>query len=382
MATTDDGSGTVAGTGTGNGVNSGSGMGNGSGPGPGPDTGPGNAFLREVKDAVTGRAALLVIGVLALTALFIASYAGAFHSPKPKDVPLAVVAPEQVRGELVTKLNELSGSPLSPRAVDSEADAVQQIKDREIDGALIFDSRGTTDKLLVASASGGSLPEAIEEVVSLVEKDQRRTVQVTDVAPAAKSDTRSLSAFYLVVGWCVGGYLCAAILAVSYGARPTNPRRAVVRLGAHALYSVFAGLAGAVVIGPILDAMPGSVAALWGLGTLIVFAVGAATFAFQGIAGIVGIGLTILVIVVGGNPSAGGAYPYPLLPPFWRAIGPALPPGAGTWSARSIAYFDNSALTGPMLVLAAWAVAGTVLTVVFASFSKGRAAIDRGEMRQ
>ncbi|MBC3985644.1 hypothetical protein H8N01_24470, partial [Streptomyces sp. AC536] len=45
---------------------------------------------------------------------------------------------------------------------------------------------------------------------------------------------------------------------------------------------------------------------------------------------------------------------------------PALPPGAGTWTARSIAYFQGNAITGPLLVLAAWAVAGTVITLVLA----------------
>ncbi|MGQ4409007.1 DUF3533 domain-containing protein, partial [[Kitasatospora] papulosa] len=43
---------------------------------------------------------------------------------------------------------------------------------------------------------------------------------------------------------------------------------------------------------------------------------------------------------------------------------PALPPGAGTWVARSIAYFEGNAVTGPLLVLSAWAVAGTVLTLL------------------
>ena len=53
----------------------------------------GMTFVDEVKNAVTVRAALLVIGVLGLMVAFIASYAGAFHSPKPKDIPFAVVAP-------------------------------------------------------------------------------------------------------------------------------------------------------------------------------------------------------------------------------------------------------------------------------------------------
>lgn len=61
-----------------------------------------------------------------------------------------------------------------------------------------------------------------------------------------------------------------------------------------------------------------------------------------------------------GNPGAGGALPPPPLPPFRKAIGPALPPSAGTWAARSIAYFKGNDTTASLLVLSAWAVAGTV----------------------
>lgn len=341
----------------------------------------GGSFLGEVKDAVSARAALLMIGVLALTALFIASYAGAFHSQAQGRGARGRRPPADERAARRTA-RQAAGLPLDPRAASSEADATRQIRERDIDGALIVDPRGSTDKLLVASGSGASLSQAVEQVVTQAEKAQKRTVQVRDIAPADKDDTRGLSSFYLVVGWCVGGYLCAAILAISFGARPTNLKRAVIRLAALAVYSVLTGLAGAVVIGPILGALPGSLYGLWGLGALIVFAVGATTFAFQAIAGIIGIGLTILVVVIAGNPSAGGAYPYPLLPDFWRAIGPALPPGAGTWVSRSIAYFHGNAVTGPLLVLSAWAVAGTVLTLAFAALTKGRTMINRSEVRQ
>ncbi|MFJ9409862.1 DUF3533 domain-containing protein [Streptomyces sp. NPDC101393] len=327
-------------------------------------------FLGEVKSAVTTRAALLVVGVLGLMIAFITSYTGAFHHPKPTDVPLAVVAPAQVSGQLVGKLDRLAGSPLDPRPVASEAEARRQIADRTIDGALIVDPRGSTDRLLVASGGGASLSQAVELVVHAAEKAQNRTVRTVDVTPAYRGDTRSLSSFYLVVGWCVGGYLCAAILAISAGARPANGQRATIRLAALALYSIAAGLAGAIVVGPALGALPGSLFGLWGLGALTVFAVGATTLAFQGLLGILGIGLAILVIVVLGNPSAGGAYPYALLPPFWHAIGPALPPGAGTWAARSVAYFRGNALTGPLLVLSAWAVGGTLLTVGLSLFRR------------
>ncbi|MFE6787463.1 DUF3533 domain-containing protein [Streptomyces sp. NPDC057680] len=329
------------------------------------------SLVDELKSAVTPRAALLVVGVFALQLLFITSYVGALHHPKPRDVPFGVVAPQQVSAQLVGQLDRLPGAPLDPRAVAGEAAARNQILNREIDGALIVDPAGRTDTLLVASGGGTVLSSALETILTRVEATQQRTVRTVDVAPASPEDFDGLSAFYLVVGWCVGGYICAAILAISAGSRPANRERAIIRLGVLAVYSVLGGLGGAVIVGPVLGALPGSVAALWGLGTLVVFAVGAATLALQSVFGIVGIGLAILLIVVAGNPSAGGAFPLPMLPPFWNAIGPALPPGAGTWAARSIAYFKGNDMTGSMLVLSAWAVVGAVVTLVMSSLKRG-----------
>ncbi|MCX4678272.1 ABC transporter permease [Streptomyces sp. NBC_01433] len=321
-------------------------------------------FVDEVKNAVTPRAALLVIGVLGLQLLFIASYVGALHKPKPTDVAFGVVAPQQMSQQLVTRLDELPGGPLDPRAVGDAAEARQQILNRDIDGALIVDPAGRTDTVLVASGGGTVLASSLEKILTGVEATQRRTVRTVDVAPASREDFDGLSSFYLVVGWCVGGYLCASILAISAGSKPANRQRAVIRTGVMALYSIAGGIGGAVIIGPILGALPGSVWGLAGLGALVVFAVGMITLALEALTGIVGIGLAVLIIVIAGNPSAGGAFPLPMLPDFWRAIGPALPPGAGTWVARSIAYFKGNAITGPLLVLSAWAVVGTAFTLL------------------
>lgn len=234
----------------------------------------------------------------------------------------------------------------------------------------MIDPAGTTDILLVASGGGTVLATALETLTATLETAERRTVKTVDVAPASAQDFDGLSSFYLVVGWCVGGYLAASILAISSGARPANPKRTVIRLVVMALIAIVGGLGGAVIIGPTLGTLPGSVCALWGLGALVTFAVGAATLALQGVFGIVGIGLAILLIVIAGDPSAGGAFPLHMLPPFWKAIGPALPPGAGTWVARSIAYFKGNDVTGSLVVLSAWAVVGSAVTLLAASFRK------------
>ena len=99
------------------------------------------------------------------------------------------------------------------------------------------------------------------------------------------------------------------------------------------------------------------------LGALVVFAAAATTVAFQVLWGVIGIGVTILLFVVMGNPSAGGSYPATLLPPFWRTVGQWLPPGAGTTAVRNTVYFSGNAIDRPLWVLAGYAVLGTAVAV-------------------
>lgn len=327
-------------------------------------------FAGEVRSAVTGRAFTLVVAVLLLQLGFIASYVGAFHDPKPHRIPLAVAlrgpAPAGTAAELTAALNGITGSPLAARAVASPAAARGLIRSRDVAGALIVDPAGTTDTVEVASAEGAALSTALTEILTTVDAARHRTVSAVDVIPAATLDARGLSSFYAVVGWIVGGYLCASLLSISAGSRRLNRARAVIRLSALALYAIASGIGGAILVGPVFGALTAHPVEVAALGALVVFAAGAFTVALQALTGVIGIGLTVLVFVVLGNPSAGGAYPYPLLPPFWRAIGPWLPPGAGTSALRGIAYFGNAGVVGPLVVLAGYGLLGTAVTLLAA----------------
>ncbi|QUW85447.1 DUF3533 domain-containing protein (plasmid) [Streptomyces mirabilis] len=321
-------------------------------------------FRAELRDSVTLRAVLLVAGVLFLQLGFILSYIHAFHSPTPNRIPIAVAAPASVAQQAVGALNALDSRPLNARAVRDEASARRLIRQRTVDAALVINPTGTTDTLLVASAGGPAVSQAVTAVAEKTEAAQQRQVKVTDILPPAPNDSRSLSSFYLVIGWMVGGYLAAAILGIAGGARPANLHRTTIRLGALAVYAAVSGLGGALIADPLLDALPGHFAALWGIGALVVFASAAATMALQVLFGIAGIGVAILFFVVLGNPSAGGPYPGPLLPAFWRAIGQALPPGAGTTAVRNTMYFSGNATAGALLTLAAYAAAGIAVSLV------------------
>ncbi|OIN82629.1 hypothetical protein [Mycobacterium malmoense] len=95
-----------------------------------------------------------------------------------------------------------------------------------------------------------------------------------------------------------------------------------------------------------------------GIGALATLSAATVTVAFQTLLDVLGIGVTVIVFVILGNPSAGGAYQAALLPPFFRAIGIALPNGAGTHALRRIVYFGGHGVHTELMVLAA----GTALT--------------------
>ena len=328
---------------------------------------PAQGFTAELKDAISGRSALLVVAVLLLQLGFITSYVGALHHPQPHRLSIGVVAPQQATGKLVDSLNAVPKEAVRASAVPDEAAAVARIRDQKLYAALLVDPSGSQDTLLVADARGPAASVAAQTIIASFEQAQGRSAQVKDVAPLAAGDGKGLSSFYLVVGWCVGGYLVASILGISAGSRPANRNRAVIRTGVLALYSVAAGLGGALIVGPILNSLPGSIAALWGVGALVVFSVGTVTMALECLFDVVGIGLAVLLFVVLGNPSAGGVYPTPLLPTFWRSFGAWLPNGAGTDATRSVAYFGGTNTTVPLLILSAWAVVGLAVTMAAVS---------------
>lgn len=334
-------------------------------------------FVAELRDAVTPRAFVLVTGVMLLQFGFIASYLGAFHNPKPGDIPIAIVAPPgaaaSIAAQTGARLNALPGHPVKAHTVADEAAARAQIADRSVYGAILLGA-SQMDTLLVASAAGSSVSTALEAVTQAVDQSQGRTSTVIDVVPAGRGDARGLSAFYLVVGWVVGGYLVAAILGIASGARPINRNRAVIRLGSLALYAIVSGLGGALLSETILDALSGHFVSLWLFGALLVFAVGAFTMAAQTLLGILGIGVAIVLFVILGNPSAGGAYPAALLPPFWAEIGGWLPPGAGTDAVRTIVYFPAASLARDVWTLVGYAAVGLSVTIAVSAMRPPRKA--------
>lgn len=331
-------------------------------------------FTEELRDAFAPRTLVLVVGVALLCLGFVLSYVGAFHDPMPHRIPVALVAPAQVSDQLVRDLDTIDGGPVRARTVDDEAAARRLLQRDVISGALLVDPSGTEDTLLVATGQGAAIATAVERVFAAVEDDQGRTLTVTDVVPHQAGDPQGSSVFYVAVGAVLAGYLLAAVLGMAKGARPATFRRTLWRLGATVPYALAVGLGIAIVVGPVLGALTGHFGAVFTVATLLVLSAATVTMSFQVLFGIFGIAATILVFVVVGNPSAGGAYPYELLPTFWRTVGPWLPNGAGVDALRSAVYFGGAGMASPLWIIGVWILAGTVLTVLAARIIQRRPA--------
>jgi hypothetical protein len=314
------------------------------------------------------RTVALMVGVLFVGLGFIFSYVGAFHDPQPHRVTVAVVAPAQQAPALATRLNRLPGAPLLATPAPRANVARGQVARGDTTAALIVNPNGSQDRLLIASGAGVALTAAVQQVITEVEAGQHRSVSTTDVVPLQAGDFRGLTGFYTVVGWLVAGYLLATLLAIIAQGRATTLRSISARLLALIPYSVAAGVGGMVLVDTVLGAQTGHFLALAGLGTLLVFAAAAVTIALGELIGVVGIGIAVLLFVVIGNPSAGGAYQLPLLPGFWRAIGNALPNGAGVDALRRIVYFNSDGITAHLLVIGAYCLGAVIAALTVTAY--------------
>src|SRR6195952_153500 len=108
------------------------------------------SFWDEFRDAVSLRTVGLILGVLFLQLGFILSYVGAFHAPTPQNIPLGIVSSSaQASGQTAARLNAIPSSPLRAVPVADRTTAEQQIRSGDLSAALLIDTQGTADTLLV-----------------------------------------------------------------------------------------------------------------------------------------------------------------------------------------------------------------------------------------
>jgi nucleotide-binding universal stress UspA family protein len=293
----------------------------------------------------------------AFAAVFVALALSAFHAPAPHDIPVGIVAPAAVTGQVEDALGAAGQGSFELRAYPSETAAMTGIDRREVDGALI--AAGGHLRLLVAQAGGSGPAQALSRVSGALAARSGQRLSVTDVVPPLPRDSDALSPFFVILGVLVPSLAAGSASALAF--RRARPAWCVAAPAAAAVViaAITAGIADGV-------AGLGNYAAIAGVVALFSLAVSAPT-AMLGRIWPPLTAVAILVFLVLGIPVSGGpANLAPFGPGFLRPLDPALPLGAAADAVRNVVYFGGHDTAAAVWVLAAWAaagVAGLALTV-------------------
>jgi hypothetical protein len=292
--------------------------------------------------------AKIVVGGLALLFAFTALYVAAYHAPRPKGLDVGVVGSPAEAALVQSALDERDRGGFDVRRYDTEAQARSALLDTDVRGVLV---PGTAnDRVLVAQALGVTPTETVTDALR---STAPVPVTVQDLRPLPAGDRRGLSSLFAVIGTLIPSLVFGVLLSVFGRALPARVRWAAVLA-----YAVLAGVVVAFNVDVLVGAFDDEFLGVAAVAALLALAVSAAAHGLGHLGGERGIVLAILLLMLLGVSSAGGAVTYQLEPGFYGAISQLLPPGAALTAVRNVEYFDWAATLAPLLVLGAWAVGG------------------------
>ncbi|AIR96670.1 membrane protein [Streptomyces glaucescens] len=294
------------------------------------------------------------------------AYMGAFVTPEPNHLPVAVVGSGAEAEALARSVQDEAGDALDVRTVPDRARAVALLESRDITGAYVPDPGAP--EILVATAASDMGAMAVEKVFTPVAAARGVPPQVTDVAEPVADDPTGQGLFFLMIAVSIGSYASVAVLG-GVGAPLPMRLRALLTLGV----SVAVSGIGTLLAGPVFHLAHHDLAGIWGLAWLysagiLLIGVGLHTFLKRWTT------LAMMVLFVMLNfTSSGGLFRPELQNGFFGTLH-AFWNGAGfVEGARSLLYFDGDGLGRTLWTLAAWLVAGLAVTAVAGACERHRA---------
>ena len=190
---------------------------------------------------------------------------------------------------------------------------------------------------------------------------QKITVQQYAPVPLPAKDPFGLVQGLMLIPLLIGGYMSSTLLMAATGKAAGRWRAAQL-----AGYAIVGGLAVDLVACFWLQGYASSKFwIVWPICSLIIAVVAFVAAILQKLIGAAGTLLTVIVVILFGNPSSGGATGVPYLPAFWRDIGPYLPPRNGYILLHHTIYFNGHGTTQALTVLLIYlGVAAAILIVL------------------
>jgi len=302
------------------------------------------------RNLVAGLIGALVATFLSL--VFISSFIGALHDPRPRSAPVGIVGSAATASSLTGTLDHALPGGYTVTSYPTATAARNAINDRTIDAALVPGPHG--QNLVVAQAVGSGLTNATVKVFAGLAARAHVPLAVTDIRPLHASDPQGLSQNFFVIALLAPSFL--------FGNQLTS--RIAPKLGPHghlAVLAVYAAIVAAVAVAiadGAIGALTGAPWGLFGIGTLLAFAASVIGAAAARWAGGIGVALFGLLFIPVGIASSGVTLGPNMITPWYADLGKALPAGSALPAVLNTTYFHANAITTPLLILSAWALAG------------------------
>ena len=299
-------------------------------------------------------AAFLIVGLE--QCLFALTYTSSAHNPVAHKMPFAATGSSSLLSAAEQNIS------LRVTTYANESDAKNAINENKAWGALIVGSgtpTGTPNTLLTVPTASDLAPLDLPVTFGKAAKSEKQTLKVTPYAPTPlpSGDPFGIVLAIVLTPLLVGGYLSSTLLRMALGSPPPRLEGAIL-LATAVVTTLLVNL----IVEPWLHGYPASKFwIVWPI--LILIMVVPALFAavMQRLLGAIGTFLTVIVIILLGKPSSGGANGVAYLPGFWTTIGPFLPPRNAYILLRNTIYFDGNGISQALIILLAYLVVFTVI---------------------
>jgi len=287
---------------------------------------------------------------------FCLCYVAAFHAPQPRDVPVGVVAASAAEVDaLQSALDEARPGALHVESVPSDDEARADVLGGRL--AVAVDERAGT--LWVASAHQYQVAALVPTMVTPVLEAAGTSVDRVDLAPLPAHDEYGTVSMYLMLSWCIGGYMVAMFIGLMGAPLRHRTRVAVIVVGGLLISLVTNTLAG-----PVIGAVDGHFWPLVGIAWAWIVAIGLAVNGISYFAGRFVALPAMIVFVFLSMPASGAAYPAWFMPQPFAWLNAVVVGSGITEMLKRVLYDVGPGYGRGVGMLLAYAAAGVVLMLV------------------
>lgn len=237
---------------------------------------------------------------------FCLCYVFAFHAPHPHDVPVALIGSDPT---LVAAVQQALPGEFVFHSYDSLVAAKRDV----LAGSMAVAYDPSTNEFWKASAHQFQVASLVPATLTAVLTGLGvATPKVTELAPLPAWDEYGTVPMYVMLAWCIGGYMVAMFIGIMGGPLRHRTRMAVIVTGGLVISLITNTLAG-----PVVGAIHGHFVPLvliaWGW----IVAIGLAVNGLSYFVGRFIAAPAMICFVFLSMPSSGGAYPKWFMPePF------------------------------------------------------------------